>query len=279
MVLVVRVGLKHTARTIDDMAIPLFSRNPSMIPLFAPARREPDGERARRGGMPGSADRRDGGGEDAPPRTRCVSRRAFAQLVAGAAFEGSPVVALRAVPHRVFGRSLEWLLWQSVHVAGFSSCYSPAGRSWGFTVVPLSSVSAVESAVPASPCPRACRGTTARGRVHRDHRGLRGRLVAELHVGVRGRELALVGVALGARDALGLVGRRLRAGGVGRRLGLARVAHRAKSDSSSSSRAGRPWPTRRAGAGAGSPPPSARTRPGRRFPPSARSPRASTSRP
>ena len=68
MVLVVRVGLKYTARTIDDMAIPLFSRNPSMIPLFAPARREPDGERARRGGMPGSADR-EGRGRGGMPRS------------------------------------------------------------------------------------------------------------------------------------------------------------------------------------------------------------------
>ena len=48
------------------------------------------------------------------------------------------------------GKSFEWLLWQSVQVVGFSSCFSPAGRSCGFTVVPLSSVSAVESAVSAA---------------------------------------------------------------------------------------------------------------------------------
>ena len=63
--------------------------------------------------------------------------------------------------------------------------------------------------------------------VHRDHGRLGGGLVAELHVGVLGRERGLVGVALDAGHALGLVGRGLRAGRVGRRRGLDGVAHRA----------------------------------------------------
>ncbi len=70
---------------------------------------------------------------------------ALAQLVAGAALKVPRWWHWAQYFMASLGKSFEWLLWQSVHVAGLLRA-SPAGRSCGFTTVPLSSVSAVESA-------------------------------------------------------------------------------------------------------------------------------------
>ena len=67
----------------------------------------------------------------------------------------------------------------------------------------------------------------AGGGVHRLHGHFRSRLVAELHVGMRGRKRVGLGMALDARHALGLVGHALRAGVVKLGSGLRLVAYRA----------------------------------------------------